>query len=213
MARKPTTDGLTTAEEGALFERIRTVVDAFPSRAEAAKVAEVSLEQIRRISAGDRIPGPLTIARLAVASGYSLDWVWTGIGVPLRARPHWPTFEDAEVGAHLSAAAEAVIKAGAAPAGIKGGPMRGTSLALFLRHRVEPALVALYRSHGAPIESHQLGAIVSRLIDVLGDGEPDAPAFQPHQWDKVAMLVIESHEVALKWASAHQELSRKVKKR
>lgn len=61
-----------------LSERIRAVVDSFPSRVTAAEVAQVSPQQIHNLMTGKNNPTLMPIARMAIARGFRLEWVATG---------------------------------------------------------------------------------------------------------------------------------------
>lgn len=63
-----------------LCARLARVISLFESRAEAASVAGVSVEQIRKYVHGLNKPSLEPVARLAAAKRVSLDWVWSGEG-------------------------------------------------------------------------------------------------------------------------------------
>ena len=64
----------------ALGQRIGEVVELFPSREEALKVAQVSRMQLHRyISKAGQVPLE-PIAKLAQVKGIRLDWIWSGEG-------------------------------------------------------------------------------------------------------------------------------------
>src|SRR5699024_1841151 len=63
--------------EKGMEERISCLVDSFSSRTEAARVAGVSTEQLRRYLAGVT-PRLDVVARLCEAAGWSIDYVWSG---------------------------------------------------------------------------------------------------------------------------------------
>lgn len=67
-----------------LGERIATMCDAVGTREAAARAAGIGPRQLLKIIRGDAKPTAEALARLADASGYSLDWVMTGRGAPKR---------------------------------------------------------------------------------------------------------------------------------
>lgn len=67
---------------GGLAMRLGTLINDFPSRQEAADVAGVVPDQLARYIRGDARPTFETVANLAAARGFSLDWVASGHGEP-----------------------------------------------------------------------------------------------------------------------------------
>lgn len=65
-----------------LGSRISRLIGEFGTRAEAGRVAGVTVEQLSKYERGEAKPPLETIARLAVEKGYSLDWIANGSGVP-----------------------------------------------------------------------------------------------------------------------------------
>lgn len=67
-------------EASGLVARLAAVIRLYPSREEAAAVAGVSVDQLRRYLAGRSAASFRSIACLAAGQGISLDWVATGWG-------------------------------------------------------------------------------------------------------------------------------------
>lgn len=66
---------------GSRFElgsRIKAVVDLFSTKAEAARVADISTDQLDRYISGKGEVSLSPVARLAQAKGVRLDWLWSG---------------------------------------------------------------------------------------------------------------------------------------
>ncbi|MEA5446755.1 S24 family peptidase [Gammaproteobacteria bacterium AB-CW1] len=64
---------------GPIFrQRLESVVRRFPSRRQAARVAGVSVDALARYLKGSNQPGFAPVARLARATGISLDWLAGG---------------------------------------------------------------------------------------------------------------------------------------
>lgn len=78
MAKRSLFDDLTQQEREEFVARLRELVDHFPTQAEAAKVAGVSVGQIKAYIAGRSAPSFLPIARLARAAGRDLNTVLPG---------------------------------------------------------------------------------------------------------------------------------------
>lgn len=74
-------------------ERIRQMVSAIGTHAKAAEVAGVTVQQIGRFISGKNSPSFLPMAKLAKASGMSLDWVSTGEGDPYGKSVALSTYE------------------------------------------------------------------------------------------------------------------------
>src|SRR5881296_2265137 len=73
-----------------LGRRIEAVVDRFKTRKAAAEHAGITPEQLARYIRGENQAGFLTLARMAMAAGVSLEWLATGegeIAAPTRATP------------------------------------------------------------------------------------------------------------------------------
>lgn len=70
-----------------LGARVDVVVSHFTSKAAAAQVAELSVEQLTRIIEGIASPHAITLARLACSASIDLNWLLTGEGALNRA---WP---------------------------------------------------------------------------------------------------------------------------
>jgi len=76
----PKPSGLAAHEQIELGNRIRVLVKAVGTQAEAARVAEVTPRQLSRFMSGQNAPSALPLARLAAKTGISLDWVMSGDG-------------------------------------------------------------------------------------------------------------------------------------
>jgi hypothetical protein len=63
-----------------LANRLREVAEAVGTQAEAARLAGVSLTQMQNYLAARSEPRTETLARLAVSSGFSLEWLISGSG-------------------------------------------------------------------------------------------------------------------------------------
>jgi transcriptional regulator with XRE-family HTH domain len=71
---------LDEAARAELGSRLRAMVEALGSQSVAAQAAQVSVRQLQMYLQGQTAPSFLAVARLAQATGYSLDWVFTGEG-------------------------------------------------------------------------------------------------------------------------------------
>lgn len=78
MAKKSSFGDLSPEDRADLGRRIRTLVQAVGTQAEAARVAGLTTRQLSRMLSGEAAPSLLPIARLAAAAGLSLDWVVGG---------------------------------------------------------------------------------------------------------------------------------------
>lgn len=87
MAKRALTDDLSEADRAELVARLRSLVERFATQAEAARVAGVSLGQIKAYIAGRSAPSFLPVARLARAAGVDLNEVLPGAGPPARSQP------------------------------------------------------------------------------------------------------------------------------
>lgn len=63
-----------------LGQRIAEACDLLGERQQAAAVVGVTPKHLRRVIQGESIPGVDILARLADATGYSIDWIMTGRG-------------------------------------------------------------------------------------------------------------------------------------
>lgn len=75
MPKKSSFGSLSTEEREDLRARIRELVEAIGTQAEAATVAELDVRQIGRLLSGESAPSLLATARLAAAAGKTLEWV------------------------------------------------------------------------------------------------------------------------------------------
>lgn len=71
---------MSEAERKALATRIRIAAEACGTRRDAAMAAGLSLSQLSLCALGHCAPSLVPMARLAAASGYTLDWIATGHG-------------------------------------------------------------------------------------------------------------------------------------
>lgn len=85
MPKKSAFGDLSAEQRTQLGMRIRTLVEAVGTQSSAAEVADVSVQQLGRFMRTVNAPSFLPLARLADATGISLDWVATGRGS--RSRP------------------------------------------------------------------------------------------------------------------------------
>lgn len=88
-------------EREALAGRLRALVEAIGTQAEAAGVAQVSERQLRMYLAGDSSPPFLVVARLAAAANADLNWVMSGAGSMKRATESAAPAPQAETDARL----------------------------------------------------------------------------------------------------------------
>jgi hypothetical protein len=108
---------LDDVERQKLAARIELIAKAIGTKAKAAKIANVSVQQLHNITTGKSAPSFSTVAKLSTESGYDLNWVWTGEGEPRRANapsvPVTPPLIDARFFGRLtSAIAKAYSEAG-----------------------------------------------------------------------------------------------------
>lgn len=61
-----------------LGSRIEAVADALGLRKDAARIADISPDQLARYISGEGEISFTPVARMAAAAGFSLDWVWHG---------------------------------------------------------------------------------------------------------------------------------------
>lgn len=66
--------------------RLRRVVREIGTQLEAARIAQVSVQQIRRYVSGRNPPPTSVVTRLANASGYTVAWILTGEGPRMAAQ-------------------------------------------------------------------------------------------------------------------------------
>jgi|GEM_PF-6824728 len=66
--------------DAGLTNRIRSLLDLFDTRSEAAQVAERSTDALQNWIAGKSAPTFEAMAKLAFAKGVSLQWLATGLG-------------------------------------------------------------------------------------------------------------------------------------
>lgn len=78
MPKKSAPEDLTTEERAQLGARIRVLVEAAGTQAQASEIAGVTIQQLGRFMKTTNLPSFLPLARLADATGISLDWVGTG---------------------------------------------------------------------------------------------------------------------------------------
>jgi len=79
---------LSEEERVALGKRVRVLVEAVgTTQAAAAEIAGVSVQQLGRVMRAKNAPSLVPLARLAEATGISLDWVATGEGPQRRGDP------------------------------------------------------------------------------------------------------------------------------
>jgi hypothetical protein len=90
MANRPSLKDLSPAERASLAGRVREMVEEIGTHSAAAEVTHVSLRQLREYLAGRVAPPFLAVAKLAGATGRSLDWVATGEGSRMRPVPASP---------------------------------------------------------------------------------------------------------------------------
>lgn len=70
-----------------LGRRIGIVATAFGSRVQAARVAGITPQHLRRLIKGEAQTAAVTLGRLARAAGYDAHWVLTGEGPERRPAP------------------------------------------------------------------------------------------------------------------------------
>lgn len=80
LAGRSTLNDLDPAAREAFAERLRLVVAAIGTQAEAAEVAGVSLAQLKNYLSGTSAPGFIAVGRLAVRAHIRLEWILTGEG-------------------------------------------------------------------------------------------------------------------------------------
>lgn len=80
MAKRSSFRDLTAEERAEFAARMRAMVEAIGTQAQAAEVAGVSVRQLKMYLSGESAPAFLPIGRLAERSGFSLHWVMTGHG-------------------------------------------------------------------------------------------------------------------------------------
>lgn len=61
------------------------MVEAIGTQPEAADIAGVSLRQLKQYLAGDAAPSMLAMGALAAATGFSIDWLVSGLGNKMRS--------------------------------------------------------------------------------------------------------------------------------
>lgn len=86
LPKKDPFGGLTPQQRADLGDRIRVLVEAAGTQAQAASIAQVSIQQLGRFMRTDNAPSLMPLARLAEATGISLDWVALGVGERYRVK-------------------------------------------------------------------------------------------------------------------------------
>ena len=78
--------------------RIKAVAEQLGTRVEAAEIAGISTDQLARYIVGEGEISLSPIAKLALAAGVSLDWIWCGDAVLKKPSSHHAAQESAHDG-------------------------------------------------------------------------------------------------------------------
>lgn len=162
---------LSASEQVELGERIARVVAAVGSPAEAARLAGITTKQLGRWTAGTQQPSAVSLGKLAQASGFSLDWILSGVG-PERARDS---------------------KVSAAVTDLAGQWAGGPRVVEMLAQLVHAGLYEAYFDTGFPLEDEDEQAVlaIARDCETLVDLPRD-------RWPEVARLLVGAQKVALR---------------
>lgn len=77
--------GFSDEDRSAVAERLRKVVESFPTQTAAAEAAKVTVRQLRHYLSATSLPAVHAAVNLTQAAGYSLDWLMRGEGEPKRS--------------------------------------------------------------------------------------------------------------------------------
>ena len=88
----------TTVVDEEFGTRLRLIMQQFGSVADLARAVGVSDNAIYKWVTGRGNPGMLSLVNLAKAAGVSVEWLATGRGQPLKARPETRIEPSAESG-------------------------------------------------------------------------------------------------------------------
>jgi DNA-binding phage protein len=89
MAKRSLFEGLSPEQRAALAGRIRLMVEAVGTQTAAAEVAGISPRQLSDYIQAQGAPSFLPLMRLALHTGFDLNWVATGEGESHRAPEGW----------------------------------------------------------------------------------------------------------------------------
>lgn len=165
-----------------LASRLREAMRAIGTQLEAADVAQVSVQQVRRYVSGRNPPPIDVVTRIAVAAGYHVEWILTGEG-PAR-RPSAPsrtvTTRDEMQEIFSSPVAQAAF-ATEHPERMRLLEERAAQVRdMHERHRATSELlrasgvVQVLRHLRAPIGEEHTQDALDRLSDVVGEGPREA---------------------------------------
>jgi phage repressor protein C with HTH and peptisase S24 domain len=173
--QKPGRRGAEDAErpfDSGLSGRLAVVINAFKSRQDAAAVAGVVADQLGRYMRGASQPSFETVARLAAARGFSLDWLWSGTGQQLVGSEDSAQHDDAVVSVPIMD-----VRAGAGGGEqfvIDEAPISALSLprAFLLANGIKPTYAKLMFCAGDSME-HTIHDGSPMIIDTSDQGERD----------------------------------------
>lgn len=173
-----------TKADGELAARVRRVVETIGTQADAARIARVSLRQMKKYLSGNTRISAKAAAPLCTETGFSLDWLLLGEGPergPRKARD--------SKGVRLLAE-ELVNEA-------VGGADAFTVLGLL----VASGLFSVYQAEGFPLDELDVEAAHAIARDTV-------PAFQKlerDRWAVAAPALLESQRAALRHVRARRE--------
>lgn len=152
-----------------LADRLRLVAETIGTQAEAARQAGVSLRQMQKYIAARAEPATEALARLAVCSGFRLEWLLSGDGSPREGEPLAPgaTAPLDRVYSALASSPSAVSKM------YPGNPDKGAAALRAGAETAELTLAALTHAHemGGPKQALRIAQLLNRATNVTREIE------------------------------------------